>query len=498
MAVNKHPDSIDKAGDYNLSHIDLINHRGDIIDLKYIVIELNIYESIYKNSVTGSVVITDAKNQIGRLEMQGLERVAFKLSTPGTNKKDDILDASVETGEPFHVYKITDRKQVNQGLLVYTLHFASREFMRNLRTRVSQSYLNSLDGIVKSIFTDKSYLDSRKKLNFEPCGNSDKITIPNLRPFDAIQMIADKAMPQKSDGIGYFFYETTKAFHFRSWESMVTKQGSKIRTPKQAFYYMPLKFKDDNVPDKIGHEFKSVQSYRFINNFHDVAANTALGTYGHRVITHNLFDKSYDIKDYNYHLSYGDSKHTDYSNSKSRDAKKAAVVASPVDYDNEKGVSDYPESRTSLQSTTQFLHDIDTGTYGIDVEQDGIKKGERISQYNQIVHGTTLKLVVKGQSYLEPGDLIEFRVRPVDADKTDVEEDSRFGGQYVITKIRHQITDEVYTMVLECAKDSIANATNPGTPSHKITQGVGLLYDLYEGGHTGGSRPTNHAANVHG
>jgi hypothetical protein len=58
MVATKHPDAIDKAGDYNLSHIDLINHRGEIIDLKYIVIELNIYESIYKNAVTGSIVIT--------------------------------------------------------------------------------------------------------------------------------------------------------------------------------------------------------------------------------------------------------------------------------------------------------------------------------------------------------------------------------------------------------------------------------------------------------
>ena len=85
MAVIKHPDTADKAGDYNLSHIDLINHRGEIIDLKYIVIELNIYESIFKNAVTGSIVITDAKNQMGRLEVQGLERIAFKLFSPGTN-----------------------------------------------------------------------------------------------------------------------------------------------------------------------------------------------------------------------------------------------------------------------------------------------------------------------------------------------------------------------------------------------------------------------------
>ena len=488
MVATKHPDAIDKAGDYNLSHIDLINHRGEIIDLKYIVIELNIYESIYKNAVTGSIVITDAKNQIGRLEIQGLERIAFKLSTPGTHKKGETLDASVETGEPFHVYKITDRKQVNQGLLVYTLHFASREFMRNIRTKISQSYLNSFDGMVRDIFLDKEYLDSRKKLVYEPTGNSDKVVIPNMRPFDAINMIANKSMPKNSDGIGYFFYETVKSFHFRSWESMISLKGKCKKVPKQVFYYMPLKQSDPNVPDKIGHEYKSVQSYRFINNFHDVAANTALGTYGHRVITHNLFDKSYNIKDYNYHEQYGETIHTDFSEAKERDAAKSPVAQSPVDYDNEKRVSDYPESRVSLQSTTQYLHTSASGTYGIDVEQDGVKKGERISQHNQIIHGTTLKLVVKGQSYLEPGDLIEFRLRPVDADKTDVEEDNRYGGQYIITKIRHQVTDEIYTMVLECAKDSIAKPSYPGDPEHKISQQIGEIYDLYEGE---GSRPTN-------
>jgi len=494
MVAIKHPDTQDKAGDFNLSHIDLINHNGKALDIKYIQIELNIYESIYKNAVTGTVVITDAKNQIGRLQIQGIERIAFKLFTAGTHKKQDILDASVETGEPFHVYKLTDRKLIGPGTVSYTLHFASREFMRNLRTKVSQAYQSRLDFMVQRIHTDKEYLDSRKPLKFEPCGNSDKIVIPNLRPFDAIQMIANKAMPQKSDGVGYFFYETTKAFHFRSWESMVTKKGSEMRTPKQVFYSMPLKHKDETVGNKIEHDYRSVQSFRFINNFHDVAANTALGTYGHRVITHNLFDKSYNIKDYNYHDKYGDTKHTDYTNVADKDSRKTAVASSPVDYDNQKNVSDYPESRTSLQSTTQFLHNSKEGGYGIDVEQDGIKKGERISQYNQIIHGTTLKLVVKGQSYLEPGDMIEFRIRPIDADNTDTEEDQRYGGQYIITKIRHQVTGDEYVMVLECAKDSVVQPSNVGDPDHKITQGVAELYDLYDDG----APPTNTGALRHG
>ena len=61
---------------------------------------------------------------------------------------------------------------------------------------------------------------------------------------------------------------------------------------------MPLNIDDPNIDDKIEHEYKSVESYRFINNFHDVAANTVGGTYGHRVISYNLFDKSYQEDDY--------------------------------------------------------------------------------------------------------------------------------------------------------------------------------------------------------
>ena len=106
------------AGDYVLDKVVLINHEGLKVDIKYIMVELNIYESIYKNAVTGSVVITDDGNQIARMSIQGLEKIAFLLKTPGvTTGKEDVVDASEETGEPFHVYKVSDRKQASPGLL---------------------------------------------------------------------------------------------------------------------------------------------------------------------------------------------------------------------------------------------------------------------------------------------------------------------------------------------------------------------------------------------
>jgi hypothetical protein len=336
--------------------------------------------------------------------------------------------------------------------------------MRNLRTKVSQAYDGKYDRAVIDIMKDKDYLDSRKKLYYEPTGNANKIVVPNLPPFDAISMIAKRSIAEKSNGVGYYFYETTSGYHFRSWASMVTHQGKFARIPKQQFYYQQLKMDSDpNSTDqsKIEREYESVQTYEFVNNFHDVAANTLLGTYGHRVISHNLFDKSYDINDYNFHNEYADTPHTDTVGVNG--TNKFPISNTPVDYDNTDGISDYAESRVSLQTTSPFLHDKDVGKYGLDAQADGKKTGQRVSQGNQVLHGTALRLVVKGQSYLQAGDLIQFNLGDVNSANTDNPNDPRFSGNYIITKVRHHVTKDVYKMILECTKDSVATSYGSGS-----------------------------------
>jgi len=460
--AEKTPNTIEFAGDYDLNHVFLHNHLKEITDIKKMMIELNVFESIFNNALTGSLVITDAQNLIAKLELNGTERISFKLSTPGALGDRDTIDASVETGHPFYVYKITDRRQIAPGTNLYTLHFGSREFMRNLRTKVSQAYNGNIAYQVIKILTDESYLDSKKEISYEPTGNVNNIVVPNMRPFDAINMIAKKTLPEKSDGVGYYFYETTKGIYFRSWDNMCSVKGRQNRETKQIFRYMPMNVNDETIDDKMNHDYQSVESYRFVNNFHDIAANTPLGTYAHKAITYNLFDKSYDESIYNYEIDYMRSKHTDQTADRFAKEKYAVAAESIVDTDDKK-ISEYPDSRVSLQATTQFLHDEDKAArYGLDVKQDGVKfiQGESIK--NSIIYGTTLHMVVKGQSYLEPGDIIEFKLISVDEKNPDGEEDPQYSGRYVITKIRHQVNATKYTNAIECVKDSTKQGFSTG------------------------------------
>ena len=477
---SQHPDVIDFAGDYNLTGIVLQNHAGTGgnfdgaeagVNIQSLVQELNIYEGITQAAVYGTLVLVDSINLINNLPIQGTERLFFKLSTPGTSKLEHIVDASEATGHPFYIYKISNRRQPQQGTLVYTLHFASREFMRNIRTKISKAYDGKVSSIVQEILGDKDGLDSRKKLYYEETKNSDKLVIPNLSPFNAIGMCTKRALPYYTKGVGYYFYETTKGFYFQSWENMCAHYGSVERNPIETYYYSPQNITDDTIEDKTLHDLKAVESYKFINQQHDVAAAQALGTYGHRVITHNLYAKDFTETDFHYHDDFNSTVHADFvGNDGSQN--KPAVRGNPVDFDN-KTVSDYAESLVTLMPTNQYSHGDAGGSFGTDVSDDGRLEGVRNAQIQQVQAGTTIEMTIKGQTYIQPGQVIDFAIRPVEEDGQTQDKksyDPQYSGRYVITKIRHRVSKQDYKMVLECRKDSVREQI----PGEKISSFTGI------------------------
>jgi len=483
--MDVHPDEIQFAGDYRLDGVILHNHNNEGgtrqagifdkdnvgINIQDLIVEMNIFEGINKSSVTGSLVIADSINLIGNLPIQGTERLSFKLSTPGAHDHAHIVDCSTRTGHPMHIYKLTDKQQLNDGTQVYTLHFCSREFLRNIRTKVSEAFTGTIDQMVYKILGDENYLDSRKQLYYQKTRNTDKFVMPTVPPFKAIEMLCKRALADDSKGVGYHFYQTTKGFHFRSFESMCVDSRGNPREIKQEFNYhqgintddkktglVALDEKGEEIP-RILHDYTSVEQYKFLNNFHDVAMNQAVGTYGHRVITHNIYNKSYREDDYHYHNYFNDTKHTDGPN--------PAIVDTPVDYDD-KGVSDYPESRVTVMPTTQFSHNEDTGMFGIDVEQGGITEAARVSQRAAAEAGTRLQLTVKGMSFLQPGDVVQFNIVSVENKlASEGALDPQFAGRYIIAKIRHRVTNDNYIQKLECVKDSVYKPYSKGESSYQ-------------------------------
>ena len=164
MSGKPHDDgSLDRTFNYTMPNVVIVSNDGNAYEVSQYMVEMNIYEDIHKNAVTGTLVMLDPVNLIGKLPLQGIERLMFKLGTPGTDGESNlVVDATETTGHPFHIYKLTDRAQVEEGVETYVLHFCSREMIRNLRTRESRAYDGNLDTSAMARFANKSVLDGRK------------------------------------------------------------------------------------------------------------------------------------------------------------------------------------------------------------------------------------------------------------------------------------------------------------------------------------------------
>ena len=287
MADTKNPDVLEKPGDYNLKEIVIVNSHGERADIKGMVLEMNIFESISQATMFGTLVITDSLNLVNIVPITGKERLYFKLSTAGATGPEDAIDATPDTGYPFHIYKLAQRQEVEHNVSSYVLHFGTREFMRNLRTKVSQAYKGNIAASALSILKDEQVLDSKKKVYFEPTRNADTVVIPNMPPLKAIGLLADKALSKNGEGAGYYFYETTKGFHFRSYENMTHKEARSPREPKMTFTYNAKKIV--NVPERTFFNERSIDKYVFMKHF-DSAAMQSLGVYSQNVIYYNFYN----------------------------------------------------------------------------------------------------------------------------------------------------------------------------------------------------------------
>jgi hypothetical protein len=109
-----------------------------------------------------------------------------------------------------------------------------------------------------------------------------------------------------------------------------------------------------------------------------------------------------------------------------------------------------------------------TGTPAIGIADDEMNieevLGKRISQKLQM-RSIVISFTVPGDSTREVGDLIYFSYPTERAEVRDtgmMEEHKYYSGRYLITAIRHRITSNEYTMIIEASKDSYLSKPSTG------------------------------------
>lgn len=406
---------MDFTTDFNLKTINLTTATGDVYNLRYVMQEINVYESIYSNQITCDIVINDAQNLIMKFPIFGFETLLLEFQTPNGGM----------FSKQFRLHRITDRNLIRERESGYVLHFVTFEAINNLKTRVSKSYKGKLiSQIVDDLHNNWLQGDS---IDIETTKYQHHIIIPNLHPCHAINWLCTHANSAQYLGANYLYYQDKDQFRFVSMESRLVLGSSKT------YLFQVANVRLDSVghkPQDFATNVIAAKAYKF-DNFSDILQNMDAGMYGNELLTHSHSRKLWKRYTFDYPSSFDQYKHLYQSNKLESSAKQDL---------NKK------ENKLKLHSTG---HDQDNYPF---LPEKWL--GQRISQLQQL-QNNRLSIIVPGDSDRTVGQVVEFNLPSPEPPISNAQVDDKYyKGRYLIQSLRHKIDADHYVTEMELIKDS--------------------------------------------
>ena len=448
------------AGEVELTKLVLISSSGVAIDLTEVVININMYESVFSHAMSGSVLIGDTNNLSVNLPIIGQEYLSVKLNTPSLD--DNAIDYSENV---FVVYKIKAREADGQ-MQVLELQFTSPEMLKSNRIRISKSYTDTIDNITEDIFTNERYLNTKKDLFIEPTIGIRRVVVPNLHPYDIISNLATESISKENGSPHYVFFENNRGLHFRSLQSLYA-QGitGKYHSGDQA---SDEKYTGDNESGALMQSMKRIVNFSMGTN-NDTLANIKSGMLGSTIFSHDIYNKSYNKTTFGYFDNFEDNE---------RISENPTYNDNPIDED-ENTLGNFKDARIHLHSvpsdTDTQHYETDTSSYSYSSNRLSDSLLSRQSRFGELRSGISLTMEIHGNTTIAAGDMIDIQLPIAGIDHDDDKVDKYYSGEYLITNLRHIFTprERTHQILLTLAKDSIpenlpkkSDAIQP-QPKHK-------------------------------
>ena len=398
------------AGEVELTKLVLISSSGVAIDLTELVITINMFESVFSHAMSGSILIGDTNNLAVNLPIIGQEYLRIKLNTPSLD--DNAIDYS------------------------------------------------------EDILTNERYLDTKKDLFIEPTSGIRRMVVPNLHPYDILRRLATESISKENGSPHYLFYENNRGLHFRSLQSIYA-QGitGKYHSGEQA---LDEKHTGGGESGELMQSMKRIVSFDMGTN-NDTLVNIKGGMLGSTIISHDIYNKSYDTTTFGYFDNFEDH---------GRISKNAPYNNNPIDEDLNT-LGNFTDARIHLHSvpsdTDTQHYETDTSSYAYSSNRLSDSLLSRQSRFGELRSGIGLTMEIAGNTTIAAGDMIDVQLPIAGIDHDDDKVDKYYSGVYLITNLRHIFVprERTHQILLTLAKDSIpetlpkkSDAIQP-QPKHK-------------------------------
>ena len=421
-----------KANEYLIEECRLSSPNGASLDLTNHFETIDIFENLFENFLTARVSLVEGINLAQHMPLMGQETVDITFFTPGFPKcKLSLMVDGIST-------RVSDKSQKMQR---YTIELVSKSHFYDIQKRVSKAYEGKVSEIVEKIF--KEYVSEDKVIVTEKTLDTHKFVIPNWKPFSAINWLSKRAISEKNLKVSnYRFFETIDANYFVSLSKLMENDT------QQEYRFDPAgTVVQESGARDILRELKNIEAYT-IKPSSERAEQMKRGMFSGRILTHDLIGKNVIEKKFNYNEHFEETP----------SIEKHKPISTAMGAVN--------------SSDSSFLRVQPKHTYKYDDIRDNEKTEdfvlERNSLMTQLLFGQGLDLIVPGDSRRRVGDIVDVRLpstEPVGTMKQWY--DASVSGKYMITQIRHAITNKDYKLFLELRRDS-AETPYPDTKTMNI------------------------------
>jgi len=447
-----------------LQRVDVFSNKTtDSVSLLGGTVRVLYFESILSDSVRATVTFTDAGNTMSKTNRRGRRTK--------TAKKVSAVEGLPITGSEEVYLKFTDNhgntldfsKQKNNSLFVnqlfplatgsettdksYIIDLAPLEWITNEKggQQVRKVFSGQISDHVETILKD--VLKTEKKLDIEETKSTLDFCGNNTKPYYTLNDLSTKAVSQsQGEGAtaGYFFWETSNSYHFKSIDSLMGQQF------KKKILYNET---SESVPPPYNAKALSLETDNKVN----VQKKLEMGAYSNRFLGFNPFTAV-------------------WTNSLTEAEKNERDDMIELAGDNlpelnkrfNKDEADTEYSWTSLQFNS-------TGQLNVGNIEDQLNKSKDINfnaekifnqskmRYNQLFASQVI-VVIPGDFSLHAGDCVWVDIPQADVTPNKAcgdEVDKETGGKYLLTDLCHYITaSDTYTKLV-LTRDSFGRKGNP-------------------------------------
>tara|TARA_B100000686_G_scaffold210668_1_gene217469 strand:+ start:1213 stop:2598 length:1386 start_codon:yes stop_codon:yes gene_type:complete len=429
------------------------------VDLSTGVIRVQYWESILQDGIRATVIYADSGNTIDeKTAIDGLPIVGQeKAQITFTDNNEETLDLTMYVNKVSPFYDDSTKS----GVL---LDLVSKEFIMNQKVRVSQRYDGKISDHIKTILTDVLKVDEEKITdeNIEATQNNYNFIGLNKKPYYMLNYLSKASVPstQNSEGntAGFFFYETSKGYQFKSIDSLLSQEKK-----KSIIYNETPDSGGANIPE--GYDMKALQFEK--ENSVNVQNKLRMGAYSTRTVVFDPFNCKYEV------LNKEAKKVEEEEGIQT--AGERLPVFNPEFNTTQDGSEKIEFSRTMyMLLDTGSLPSGGSGQGGEPVkatEQQLEKSKEQnfqaqkilaqsVMRYNQLFAAMNT-ITIAGDFSLHAGDAIFVDAPELQADTKNDEVNQESGGLYIIADLCHYVTPtETYTK-LNLVRDTFGRKGTP-------------------------------------